>query len=104
MKVKEKTLSDEQSRNSKVLQSLLGNSKDSSTSVQGMTISEISVGNGRKVSNGDRVKVQYIGRLKLTNKVFDSSLNKPFVFRLGRGEVIRGCKYGLIDYKLINCS
>lgn len=47
-------------------------------------------GNGKKPQNGDKVVVQYTG--KLTNdSVFDSSVNRgPFSFKLGKGEVIKG--------------
>ena len=42
------------------------------------------------------MKVHYTGRLKTTNKVFDSSIGKrPFTFRLGRGEVIKGWDIGV---------
>ena len=47
-------------------------------------------GNGKKPQIGDRVVVQYTG--KLTNdSIFDSSLKRgPFTFKLGKGEVIKG--------------
>ena len=35
-------------------------------------------------------KLYILGKLKTTNKVFDSSTKKPFTFRLGKGEVIKG--------------
>ncbi len=35
------------------------------------------------------LQMAYVGRLKSNGKVFDSSKGKPFVFRLGVGEVIK---------------
>jgi hypothetical protein len=39
-------------------------------------------GEKKVLLSGDRIKVHYVGRLKSNNKIFDSSLKKPFVFRL----------------------
>ena len=40
---------------------------------------------------GKKVSVRYTGRLAKTGKVFDATKgNKPFTFRLGVGEVIKG--------------
>lgn len=97
--VKKDVKSSDQLRNSAMLHSLQSSSSSSSIS-QGVKIEDVIVGSGRKVTNGDRVKVGYVGRLKLTNKVFDSSLNKPFVFRVGRGEVIKGWDIGIQDMKV----
>jgi len=38
--------------------------------------------------------MHYVGKLKSNGKVFDASTKKPFVFRLGKGEVIRGWDIG----------
>ena len=46
---------------------------------------------------GVQVSVYYIGTLAKSNKRFDScQKGKPFRFRLGRGEVIKGWDTGLI--------
>ena len=45
---------------------------------------------GKLAKAGKRVSMQYVGRLKSNGKVFDQSRGKPFTFRLGVGEVIKG--------------
>ncbi|KAJ3099075.1 peptidylprolyl isomerase fpr4 [Phlyctochytrium planicorne] len=62
----------------------------------GLTIEDINVGNGAKAKNGKKVKVRYVGRLT-NGKVFDSNTSggKPFVFKLGGGEVIKGWDLGV---------
>lgn len=58
--------------------------------VNGVFIEDLQPGSGAVAQRGSRVKVNYIGRLKSNNKVFDASARKPFAFTLGRGEVIAG--------------
>lgn len=79
--------------------------------VQGVLIKDIEVGTGEAATTNSRVKVMYTGRLKVNNVIFDSNMGdvkgttvpsgtggghrkKPFAFRLGRGEVIRGWEIG----------
>ena len=38
--------------------------------------------------------MKYVGKLKSNNKVFDASAKKPFQFKLGKGEVIKGWDIG----------
>ncbi|KAJ2841618.1 peptidylprolyl isomerase fpr3 [Coemansia erecta] len=59
----------------------------------------IKEGEGQAAKNGQRVGMYYIG--KLTNgKVFDKNTGgKPFWFRLGSGEVIRGWDKGILGMK-----
>lgn len=45
---------------------------------------------GKAATAGKRVQMKYVGRLT-NGKVFDSSKGTPFTFRLGVGEVIKGC-------------
>ena len=57
----------------------------------GLEYTITSKGNGKQPQNGDKVVVHYTG--KLTNDtIFDSSLKsgKPFEFKLGEGQVIKG--------------
>ena len=58
------------------------------------------VGNGRSSKKGDKLTVHYTGYL-MNGKKFDSSLDtgKPFVFVLGKGEVIKGWDEGLGNMK-----
>ncbi|KAJ3248519.1 peptidylprolyl isomerase fpr4 [Chytriomyces hyalinus] len=61
----------------------------------GLTIEDIVEGKGALAKNGKKVSVRYIG--KLTNgKTFDSnSSGKPFAFKLGAGQVIKGWDLGV---------
>ena len=64
--------------------------------VQGVTIDDKKIGTGQAAKNGDRVGMRYIGKLKDSGKVFDSNKKgKPFSFKLGSGEVIKGWDIGL---------
>lgn len=89
-------LSAEQSRNNSLMQSMLGSTSSSSRVINGVTIESVQPGSGQVAKSGQRVKVFYVGRLKSNNKVFDSSVKRPFAFRLGRGEVIRGWDIGCL--------
>lgn len=92
--------SQEQERNRAVASQLLGggqSGKPAGRNVNGILIEDIKIGSGPQAQSGQRVKVNYVGRLKTNNKVFDSSTNpkKPFGFLLGRGEVITGWDIGV---------
>jgi len=59
----------------------------------GFEIHELKMGqpDGRVARAGKRVSMRYVGRLVKGGKVFDSNTKgKPFQFRLGVGEVIKG--------------
>ncbi|EFJ53031.1 hypothetical protein VOLCADRAFT_55081, partial [Volvox carteri f. nagariensis] len=60
-------------------------------------IEDVSFGNphGKLAKPGQKVLVRYTGRLKSNGKVFDKSGQKPFQFRLGVGEVIKGWDLGV---------
>ena len=62
--------------------------------VQGVYVEDLVEGKGRVAEAGKKIKMGYVGRLKSTGKVFDASGQKPFVFRLGRAEVIKGWDIG----------
>lgn len=67
--------------------------------MQGVKIEDLKVGNGPVAQSGHRIKVHYVG--KLTNgKTFDACTKKPFPFRLGKGEVIRGWDIGCEGMKI----
>ncbi|OLN94320.1 FK506-binding protein 4 [Colletotrichum chlorophyti] len=64
--------------------------------VQGVTIDDRKVGSGRAVKNGDTVGVRYIGKLD-DGKVFDANKKgKPFSFKAGKGQVIKGWDIGIL--------
>lgn len=64
--------------------------------VQGVTIDDRKLGSGQAAKNGDRVGMRYIGKLQKDGKIFDSNKSgKPFSFKLGSGEVIKGWDIGV---------
>ena len=64
--------------------------------VQGVIMDDKKLGSGQAAKNGDRVGMRYIGKLKDGGLVFDSNKKgKPFSFKLGAGEVIKGWEIGL---------
>ncbi|XP_065194285.1 uncharacterized protein LOC135825604 [Sycon ciliatum] len=66
----------------------------------GMTAKTIKGGNGKAVKPGARVFVRYRGRLAQNGREFDSNMTgKPFQFRLGKGEVIKGWDEGVKGMK-----
>lgn len=84
-------------KNKKVLACMgMGGATGSSVrNVQGVLIEDIKAGTGKVAESGKRCKMGYAGRLKSNGKMFDASGNKPFTFRLGRSEVIRGWDIGV---------
>lgn len=64
--------------------------------VQGVTIDDKKLGTGPAAKSGDRVGMRYIGKLQKDNKIFDSNKKgKPFSFKLGGGDVIKGWEIGI---------
>ena len=62
---------------------------------------EITVGTGATAVSGDTLTVHYIGSF-LDGRVFESSYTsgRPFTFRLGAGQVIRGWDQGIPGMKV----
>eukprot|EP00002_Diphylleia_rotans_P006363 TRINITY_DN15747_c0_g1_i1.p1 TRINITY_DN15747_c0_g1~~TRINITY_DN15747_c0_g1_i1.p1 ORF type:complete len:141 (-),score=35.22 TRINITY_DN15747_c0_g1_i1:116-538(-) len=52
----------------------------------------------KKSKNGDKLSMKYKGSLKSDGTVFDSNFDsdRPFVFTLGAGQVIKGWDQGLL--------
>lgn len=65
------------------------------TTPSGLKYRDLVTGKGPQPKDGDTVVVNYTGRFT-NGKVFDTSVGKkPFQFRLGRGEVIKGWDEGV---------
>jgi FKBP-type peptidyl-prolyl cis-trans isomerase FkpA len=73
----------------------------STTTASGLVIEDLVVGEGDPAGTGQQVTVHYTGWLTNGNK-FDSSRDRddPFVFGLGRGQVIRGWDEGVQGMKV----
>jgi FKBP-type peptidyl-prolyl cis-trans isomerase FkpA len=67
----------------------------------GLQIEKLVDGNGAAPKAGDRVTVHYTGWLTDGRK-FDSSVDRgqPFVFTIGRGQVIRGWDEGVATMRV----
>ena len=67
----------------------------------GLQIEKLAEGNGPMPKTGDRVTVHYTGWLTNGTK-FDSSVDRgqPFVFTIGRGQVIGGWDQGVATMKV----
>jgi len=69
----------------------------------GLQYWDIKTGTGPEAVKGDTVEVQYAGWLT-NGKLFDTSLRgpnpKPFEFKLGAGEVIKGWDQGVAGMKV----
>ena len=64
---------------------------------------DLSVGTGVEAKDGDKVKLNYTGRLLKTNFMFDSSTGpgkKPFEFTIGKGGAIEGWQLGIPGMKV----
>jgi FKBP-type peptidyl-prolyl cis-trans isomerase FkpA len=62
---------------------------------------DLVVGTGAEAKDGDKVKVNYTGRLLKTNFMFDTSVGKkPFDFQIGKGAVIKGWDQGVAGMKV----
>ncbi|PVU92596.1 hypothetical protein BB561_003731 [Smittium simulii] len=62
----------------------------------GLVIEDKKIGTGAPVKKGQRIGMYYVGKLASNGKQFDScTKGKPFIFTLGRGEVIKGWDMGV---------
>merc|ERR1712045_938138 len=67
----------------------------------GIQVEDLKEGNGEEVKQGKLVGMYYTGKLKSNNKTFDKCLEgKPFKFKSGKGEVIKGWDLGLMGMKV----
>lgn len=73
----------------------------SSTTSSGLIIEEVVIGAGAEATAGQEVTVHYTGWLAGGQK-FDSSKDRddPFVFSLGKGQVIKGWDEGVQGMKV----
>ena len=71
------------------------------TTASGLQYDDEVVGTGAEAKAGNTVDVHYTGTLK-DGKKFDSSLDrgKPFSFKLGAGQVIKGWDEGVAGMKV----
>merc|ERR1711981_28675 len=71
------------------------------TTIMGVDIKVITQGSGGSPQPGQTVTVHYVGTLTNGNK-FDSSRDRgrPFQFKIGQGQVIRGWDEGVARMKL----
>lgn len=71
------------------------------TTPSGLTYEDIQEGNGAEAKAGQTVEVHYTGWLT-DGKKFDSSLDRkrPFSFKLGAGQVIKGWDEGVAGMKI----
>jgi len=67
----------------------------------GITVTDLRMGHGPEAKPGKVLSVYYAGRLKQNGKQFDSlTSGKPFTFRLGKGDVIKGWDIGMQGMKV----
>merc|ERR1712096_391151 len=67
----------------------------------GVQIEDLKEGSGPECKPGNMVGMYYEGRLKENNKKFDGlESGKPFKFKLGSGQVIKGWDVGVLGMKV----
>jgi peptidylprolyl isomerase len=68
----------------------------------GLQFRDEQVGTGQSPAPGDTVVVHYTGTLQSNGEKFDSSRDRgqPFVFAIGRGQVIQGWDIGVMDMRV----
>ncbi|WP_431045259.1 FKBP-type peptidyl-prolyl cis-trans isomerase [Streptomyces sp. P1-3] len=67
-----------------------------------LEVKTLIAGRGPAAAKGDYIQVNYLGQIWDTGKVFDTTWDKgrkPFIFRVGAGEVVPGWDQGLAGKK-----
>merc|ERR1711881_461504 len=66
-----------------------------------IVVGDVKEGTGPECKPGNMVGMYYEGRLKSNNKKFDGLKDgKPFKFKLGSGQVIKGWDLGVLGMKV----
>ncbi len=79
--------------------------KEGMIQVEGVKVTVLEEGNGDVAKAGDRVSMNYTGKLS-DGTVFDSNVDpkfnhvEPFTFNLGAGEVIKGWDNAIVGMKV----
>merc|ERR1712062_17102 len=67
----------------------------------GVQVEELKEGTGPEVKQGNMVGMYYAGKLSANNKQFDAQTSgKPFKFKVGSGQVIKGWDVGVLGMKV----
>merc|ERR1719446_102008 len=67
----------------------------------GVQLEDLKEGSGQECKPGNMIGMYYEGRLKANNKKFDGlQSGKPFKFKLGAGQVIKGWDAGVLGMKV----
>ena len=69
----------------------------------GLQVVDMTVGTGKEVATGDTVQVTYVGYLKASCSIFDSTQKEggqPFKTAIGAGQVIKGWDEGVPGMKV----
>ncbi|EIW62941.1 uncharacterized protein TRAVEDRAFT_26444 [Trametes versicolor FP-101664 SS1] len=73
---------------------------ETKTVAGGVKLVDNKTGTGPQAKTGDMVSMRYIGKLE-NGKIFDQNTKgKPFKFRLGKGEVIKGWDVGIVGMQV----
>lgn len=66
----------------------------------GVKIRDVKTGDGKAAKNGARVSMRYVGKLQ-NKQIFDQNVKgKPFAFKLGAGDVIKGWDVGVAGMQI----
>jgi len=66
----------------------------------GVKIRDVKIGDGKTAKNGARVSMRYVGKLQ-NKQIFDQNVKgKPFTFKLGGGDVIKGWDIGVAGMQI----